>query len=299
MNSQVLMGLAVVLIAGAGMAGYWGLTLSREPQAPPAEPVAEQEAVVVQPEKPAVAELRADVIVLARDIPAFSKLTETDLVVEKLRVAPPGSYSDTSALIGRQIWRDLPAGTVLNEGSFNEGGPLARMIRPGERAVPVKIDEVVAAGGHLRPGDYVDVLLFLKSDGQNTQRSAQVAVPALRVLSVGDDIGMDLSGEPVATPADDGDKRAQRPRVARSAVLAVPDALVTRFTLASQVGSLRLAVRSAEEKRLAAFYAGEPGKIEEINRQLFRFEKFMLSPAAAKPAGIQVFRGSIVSRENP
>ena len=44
------------------------------------------------------------------------------------------------------------------------GGPLARMIRPDERALAVSIDEVAGAGGQLTPGDYVDILLFLHNN---------------------------------------------------------------------------------------------------------------------------------------
>lgn len=40
-------------------------------------------------------------------------------------------------------------------------------------------------------------------------------------------------------------------------VLAVPEALLSRLMLAAQAGVLRLAVRSAEEKRLARYWAGE------------------------------------------
>lgn len=59
------------------------------------------------------------------------------------------------------------------------------MIRPDERALGVMIDEVSAAGGQLSPGDYVDILLFLRQDSGNPQQSAQVVLPAVRVLSVG------------------------------------------------------------------------------------------------------------------
>nr|GFC33606.1 hypothetical protein [Tanacetum cinerariifolium] len=69
--------------------------------------------------------------------------------------------------------------------NFEAGGTLARMIRPGERALALSIDEIIGAGGQLSPGDYVDVLLYLPSDQTNPDRSAQTVVPALRVLSVG------------------------------------------------------------------------------------------------------------------
>lgn len=63
------------------------------------------------------------------------------------------------------------------------------MIRPHERAVAVAVDDVIGAAGQLRPGDYVDVLLFLREENNNPQSSAQVVLPALRVLSVGEQMG--------------------------------------------------------------------------------------------------------------
>ncbi|WP_134701572.1 Flp pilus assembly protein CpaB, partial [Pseudomonas viridiflava] len=88
--------------------------------------------------------------------------------------------------VGRTPWRHLSAGTWLNEESFQAGGALARMIRRDERALTVAVDEVIGAAGQLLPGDYVDVLLYLREDASNLQQSAQIAVPALRVLGIGD-----------------------------------------------------------------------------------------------------------------
>lgn len=302
MNSQVMMVLAVVLLIGAGVAGYQGLSQSRQPPttvaAPAPQSAAEPVVKVVERlvEKPGV-----KVVTLARDVPANTTLTVADLAVETLSVAPPGSFSETAPLVGRPLWRALPAGSVLDEHSFDVGGPLARMIRDGERALAVNIDEVVAAGGYVRPGDYVDVLLFLREDNRNGDRSVQVAVPALRVLAVGSTLGLDLAGRPVSPPVEDDDnkKSSGRAAAARTAVLAVPETLLTRFALAAEVGSLRMAVRSAEEGLLADFYSDNPQRTDTINRQLYQFERFAVRETERRPPGIPVMRGGVVSRETP
>jgi pilus assembly protein CpaB len=92
-------------------------------------------------------------------------------------------------------------------------------------------------------------------------------------------------------------------------VLALPEQLLTRFMLASEVGKLRLAVRSIDEKLLADYQAGKAlqDKVEELNRQLFQFEKLALRQVnrpqpglvPARPAGIPVYHGSEVSRQHP
>ncbi|WP_241237765.1 RcpC/CpaB family pilus assembly protein, partial [Xanthomonas euvesicatoria] len=132
------------------------------------------------------------------------------------------------------------------------------------------------------------VLLFLQENELNTDRTVQVAVPALRVLSVGDELGLATSGEPITppqmlTPEEQANQqtaaRNQPSARAETAVLAIPEALPTRFALAAEVGSLRLAVRAAEEGRLSDFYRGESAVTDELNQQLFQFEKFALSQA--------------------
>lgn len=319
MNSRVTMVLAGLLLVGAVIAGYWGLSLSQPAQVQQvavesAEPEPEREF-----ELPSLLQVESDdepervpVVVLAQAVPAMGTINAEHLLVEELRVAPPGSFADPESLIGRVVWRDLPIGTVLNESSFETGGPLARMIRPEERALAIQVDEVVTAGGHIQPGDYVDVLLFLREDDRNSDRTAQVVIPALRVLSVGNALGADRTGEPLMPPVDpdEQDSRAnRRPEVPRTAVLAIPQELLTRFMLASEVGKLRLAVRSIDEKLLADYQAGKglADKVEELNRQLFQFEKLALRQTKrpqpglvpARPAGIPVYHGSDVSRQYP
>src|SRR5690606_29428619 len=242
MNSRVTMVLAGLLLVGAVIAGYWGLSLSRQPQV--VEVVAEPAPIVAAPtlEVPDLPlrnaeEERVPVVVLARAVPAMSAISAEDLLIEELRVAPPGSFAASEPLLGRVAWRDLPAGTVLNEARFETGGRLARMIRPEARALASQVDEVSSGGGHIQPGDYVDVLLFLRDDERNSERTAQVVIPALRVLTVGSALGADRSGEPLMAPVaeDAQDSRANR-RVeqARTVVLALPESLLTRFMLASE-----------------------------------------------------------------
>ncbi|NWD73577.1 Flp pilus assembly protein CpaB [Pseudomonas gingeri] len=316
MNSRVTLGLAALLLIAAVVVGYWGLKLSRQPA-----PVAPAGAAVVAPvEKNATnAEdaLRQSVVVLAHDVPAFVPLTAADLTVERLRTAPAGSLNALQQAVDRIPWRPLKAGTWLSEESFAAGGPLARMIRPDERALAVAVDEVIGAGGQLTPGDYVDVLLFLRQEGGNPQQSAQVVVPAIRLLGVGDQLGLTNDGLPASPPLSVGERLPQgsRPSGAHTVVLAVPEPLLSRLMLATQVGTLRLAVRSADEHLLPRYWAGESAaaSIENTNRSLFQFNQLALAdaprnqaaavpgavPGAAKNHGIEVIRGNQVTQQTP
>jgi len=315
MSSRVTMGLAVLFLLGALFAGYWGLVLSRQPA--PA-PVAAVTQTATPASAPAVEEklmedpARQPVLVLAKDLPPYEPIKADDLIVERLKVAPPGSFSKPEEAVGRMSWRPLSAGTWLTENSFEAGGTLARMIRPGERALALAIDEIIGAGGQLSPGDYVDVLLYLPSDQVNTDRSAQTVVPALRVLSVGAIIG------PVNQGQDDQavsrDDRAQQQKLrgsARSVVVAVPEKLLNRLMLATQSGPLRLAVRSAEEKNLERYWAGDTDiaqQLDSATRNVTHYNQLSMGAGRPVPVGasaprtvrpVEIIRGNQITQQTP
>ena len=176
------------------------------------------------------------------------------------------------------------------------------------------MDEVTGAAGQLSPGDYVDVLLFLPTDADNPRRSSQVAVPALRVLSVGELLGPGLDGKPVdAISASDRIKQEERRATARTVVVAVPQALLARLMLATQSGTLRLAVRSASEGNLQDYWASESAthavaeRLDSANRQMVSFSQLSLSPAAAPiqtgaprtKHEVEVIRGNQITQQTP
>jgi pilus assembly protein CpaB len=320
MSSRLTMVLAVFFLLGAIVAGYWGVVVSRQP-AP--QPVAVQ--APVEPVTPAPAPasspppedpLRQPVVVLLHDVPPYVALKAEDLAIERLKVAPAGSFSSVEQVLGRSSWRTLNAGSWLNETSFASGGALAKMIRPQERALALNVDEVIGAGGQLSPGDYVDVLLYLPQDALNTQSSSQVAVPALRVLSVGELLGPTLDGNPARnSTAEERQNQEARKASARTVVVAVPQVLLSRLMLATQAGVLRLAVRSAEENNLEQYWASEGGqdqmvavRLDSAQRDLLQFSRLSMGGAVRAPSGtqaprgpraVEVIRGAQISQQTP
>ncbi len=287
MSSRLTLFLAAFFLVAALLAGYWGVVLSRPAAAPVPPPTAsEQPSVAAAPPPPVPVEPpRTAVVVLRKALPANTPLTEDDVLVERLQVAPAGAYQQTAQVIGRTSARPLAAGTWLEESSFQAGGPLARMIRSNERAVAVGVDEVIGAAGQLRPGDYVDVLLYLREEPNNPQASAQVVLPALRVLSVGEQTGLANDGRPAQTAEEQKARREQTSlngSGTRTVALAVPEAMASRLLLAAQAGTLRLAVRSADEQRLARYWSEPDAKpqVDAVNRELYRFSQLSQSPVA-------------------
>ena len=316
MNSRMTLGLAGLFLIGAIIAGYWGLTLSRQPAAEPviAPTVATAPAPAIAVPAPAEDLVRQPVVVLVKDVAPFAQISAADVALENLRTVPPGSLTRLDQAIGRTPWRALSAGTWLNDESFEAGSRVARMIHPDERAMAVAVDEVINAGGQLTPGDYVDVLLFLPMGTNNPQSSAQLVIPALRVLGVGEQLGLTNDGQPASPARSNEDKlrQDQLRATARTVLLAVPEQLLSRLMLATQSGVLRLAVRSADEQRLARYWAGEKDSAASLaaaNRELLQFNQLaMTSPAKAVGTGnavmsrkpsVEVIRGNEVSQKTP
>jgi pilus assembly protein CpaB len=306
--------LAGVLLLGALIAGYWGLVLSRPEPVAVVAPVAIDTAAVAPAEDPT----RLPVVVLARAVAPFTTLTADDLTVEKLKTVPAGSLTSLDQAVGRTPWRALEAGTWLTEESFSAGGNLSRMIRADERALAVAVDDVTGAGGQLNPGDYVDVMLYLRQENGNPQASAQTVVPALRLLGVGSELGLTNDGKPgspVPVTAEEKAQQQQNRASARTVLLAVPEQLVSRLMLAVQAGSLRLAVRSADEQRLSQYWAGgtdSPQNLDNAKRDLYQFNQLAftappisnLNPTATstrapRRSGVEVIRGNQVTQQTP
>ncbi|MDY7219520.1 Flp pilus assembly protein CpaB [Denitrificimonas sp. JX-1] len=353
MNSKLTMALAGLLIIAALIAGYWGIKLSSsEPEPEPQPVVSEETELESEPSVQAALEQTVNeiavvqedletvpVVVLARTLEPHVPLTAEDFAIERLKIAPPGSFSDIEEVLQqyKTVWRQVPKGSILNPSHFEVGSPLSRMIRPNERAISLAVDPVVAGGGHLMPGDFVDVLLYLRESEKNSDQTAQVVLPALRLLTIGDTFGLTTQGEPAVVKEKLSEEEARRqrtsrPEAARNVVLAVPAALVNRFLLATQVqgGKVQLAARSADEK-LMEKYLAEGGKaltaeeqmeqdkvlekeLERLNRELFQFEKLAMNKTtaprrAAAPSyrgtvpqqapTIEVMRGAQVTRQNP
>ncbi|MBF8723716.1 Flp pilus assembly protein CpaB [Pseudomonas guariconensis] len=303
MSSRLTMVLAGVFLVAAILAGYWGLVLSRPP-APIAQPAPAQAQGTVPVAAPVPAKVeepaRSQIVVVRRDIPANTPLTADDLLLERLQVVPAGAFQRIEQAVGRSSSRPLAAGSWLDEYSFQAGGPLARMIRRHERAVAVAVDDVAGAAGQVRPGDYVDVLLFLREENNNPQSSAQVVLPALRVLSVGEQTGLANDGRPAQTADEQKAQRSQMGVATKTVVLAVPQALASRLMLAAQAGTLRLAVRSADEQLLARYWSDPQGaaQVENANRELYRFSQLSQVPIAKavvpgnSAPGMQIIRGA-------
>jgi pilus assembly protein CpaB len=184
-------------------------------------------------------------VVIARGPIAYgAKLQATDLLLTRIPAdaAPPGAYTTVDQVMkadsgGAPVALSAIAAheAILPTKLSGPGAKptLAAMIGQGMRAYTIAVTEVAGGGGHILPGDRVDVLLTRDVSngavpgGNKTSLQTDIVMQDLKVL------GMDLNVDPAST----------KPAVAHTATLEVDATNAERLALAAQAGTLSLALR--------------------------------------------------------
>lgn len=243
MNSTLLRTIAILMAIGAVVTAWLGYRLSANAAKPPMPQVQ-----VTYPQ-----------LVAARDLPAGEILTASDVRIDSLPQRDPSGLTSPQQAVGKVLLSPLPKDTPLLGSHFPVLNPVAQSLRPAERALAIKVNEVIGVGGYLKPGDHVDVLLYLRGERETSDiSSAQVVLSDVRVLAYGDDTTQpeDHAANPAAQPnaVEQGVKKLNTAttRDGKSAILAVPEHEAARLMLAENSGILRLALRGANVNPNAA-----------------------------------------------
>ena len=148
---------------------------------------------------------------------------------------PAGAFSKISDVLspGRRvvlaaIERNEPVLALKITGP-GQRATLSALVKPGMKAVTIRVNDVEGVGGFVLPGDHVDVVLTRQID--KGQASSEVVLQDTRVLAV------DQSA----------DDRSHKAAVAKSVTLEVSIVQAQKLWLASSVGSLSLLLRKAGE----------------------------------------------------
>jgi pilus assembly protein CpaB len=249
MSSTALKILALVALALAIGLGLVAYRMSQNIAAPPATAPTDAAG-------PAAAQTMA--VVALKPLAAYAAVPADAVALVPVAVLPDQYFTRTEDVVGKAPLTDVPTGTTLGPRFFREANTLVRSIPPGFQAMSLEINDVIAVGGFVRPGDLVDVLLYIRSTGREVEDSqARILLREARVLAYEDRIlneaeysdGLpDASGRAgLPAPADSSARTAQqqRTRRIRTAVLAVPEADTTRVMLGASLGELRLSLRGA------------------------------------------------------
>lgn len=195
------------------------------------------------------------VVVASGAIPYGAKLDASRLTVEQLppQDVPQGAYSTTAQILSQPggapiALTPISAREPLLPSDLSGGGArptVAAAIDEGMRAYTIGVSDVSGVGGHVLPGDRVDVVLtrtipVIARTGQPTCADckfirADVVLQDVRVL------GLDLNADPASTQA----------AVAHTATLEVTVQDAQKLAVAAQAGSLSLALRRTGSAELS------------------------------------------------
>jgi pilus assembly protein CpaB len=269
---------ALVLGALAWMVGH------RAPAAPVAQPAV------------GATQALTPVVVAARTLVAGQPIPADALRVKPLPIHPAGAFSDTALIVGRVPLADVAADTPVLDSQLTSS--LAASLAPGERAVAVRVDELNAVGNQLRPGNFVDVFFTLRRDGgvaggEVGRTQARLLISRARVLVFGNPDDMARTGTTQRT--NNFGTQAATPR---TAVLAVPLAMIDTLALAQAQGQLMLALRNPtdpDEVDPSAFGAHD-GVLKVVAR-----DGATATPSTRAAAGIALdqLAGGSAPRETP
>ncbi|QUD86017.1 Flp pilus assembly protein CpaB [Phenylobacterium montanum] len=249
--------------------------------------------------KPAVSD-GVSVVVASVPISYGSKLDARYLKVIKLpaATAPPGAFASVNDLMGQ------PGGVPLALADFAPQDPilpgkitgpgerqtLAALIDPNMRAYTIGVTDVSGGGGHVMPGDRVDVVLTRDVTPAGTNSSpatrriaSEVVLQDVRVL------GVDQNANPTTTQA----------VVARTSTLEVSAQDAVRLALAAQTGSLSLALRRTGEQAMApvkALIGGEAPTISGSGKPAGK--RAASKPTEPVQATVTVVQGEVATKQS-
>ena len=183
------------------------------------------------------------VVVASMQIPAGTKLSDSDLAIKQLpeQTVPKDYPSSIESIKGRIVKTTIQPEEVITEARLvgqGAAGGLTVVIPPGYRAFTMKVNDVIGVGGFINPGDRVDIISILQKDDQRT--FSKTILQNVLVLAVGDKI---LDPNNLAEPL---------AMVVAQVTLAVNAKDSEKLALASQIGQLHLSLRAHGEEKLAS-----------------------------------------------
>ncbi len=233
MSSTALKIIAVVAVLLAVILAAVGYNYSRSfvEQAEKAEKAEQQRAQ----EKP-----QTLAVVALKPLAAYKPIAKEDVALVPVAVLPASPYTSLDEVAGKVPLVDVDAGAPVTARYFADSNILARAIPEGFQAISVEVNEVIAVGGFERPGDVVDVLLFLRGTGDVAQAQYRVLLKDVRVLAYEERI--------IDRPEGVEESKDQQRSRQRTAVLAVPEADTTKLMLGVNAGELRLALHAQKSE---------------------------------------------------
>jgi pilus assembly protein CpaB len=180
------------------------------------------------------------VAVAGVDIPAGSRVDGAliKIVGWPTSIAVKGAVEDPTPLFGRITRTNIYAGEPITEQKLRPEGSragLSALIPDGQRAITIRVNDVIGVAGFALPGNYVDILVNLQD--QKGQSVSKIVLEKILVLAVAQDSAV----------ADES-----KPRVANAVTLEVSPEQAEKLDLARSAGTLSLMLRNQTDIQTAS-----------------------------------------------
>ena len=283
MQARTLKIIAALLIISAVVMGIIGYRISQED----AQREVQRQSAATAADSYTYAQ---KLVIATRDIRKGEHLKAEDLMQVPYAIKVDNSFSTPDELLNRQSERDIFKGAVIRTTDFEDNSELAPQIRPGYRAIAVKVDEVIGTGGFLKPGDYVDVIFNSRASKETNNKSmARRVMRNIRLIAYGAEIEGEsqMTAEGEAKPSSkDSRKRS------RSAVLEVAIDDINLLVLAEHNGDLRLS--AIGEADVLALEEGETLPEDQIEDKATLMRAVTGFKPAPPPKSVYVYNGDKV-----
>jgi pilus assembly protein CpaB len=264
-NRRAIVFLVLAVVLGVGAAFTAQRWLEQQSQGPASSAAAKPK---TQP-----------VAVVRQDTAVGSLLNERELATVEwpIEFVPKGAYGNPSQLQDRVLRRPLSAGEpVLESALLPEGaqGGLVSVIDPSQRAVSVRVDQVIGVAGFVTPGASVDVLTTLKRDS-DAKVFSKIVLQDVQVLAIDQKLEESNEGEP---------------HLVQVVTLEVSPEQSEKLTYVSHNGKLQLALRNPSDREVLDTRSVSFDEIMGVRRQTAR-------PRAVSTTNVEVIKGSQLSVE--
>jgi len=234
------------------------------------------------------------VIVAAYDLQLGAELRQEDLRAIQWpdNAVPAGAFGKPEDLIGRGLIQPVAANEAFlpsKLASKEAGAGLPPLIPEGQRALSVRVNDVVGVAGYVLPGTRVDVVATVNPSTQVIDMTSKVILTNVQVLASGTKIEQDEKNKPV--------------QVTVVTLLVNPDE-AEKLTLASTEGKIQLALRNPLDKTAPPttgirppVLMGSPGPVRRIASASPASRQPQVAPAPAPAPTVEIIRGDKRARE--
>lgn len=184
-------------------------------------------------EKPVEKKNEAQLAVAAVDLPWGTPLTKEMIRFVEYPMAnmPEGKFQDMESLVGRVVLTPLQRNEPILEAKLApidiKNGGVIGVLKPGMRAIAVRVNEVVGLPGFVKPGDRVDIMVTMRGKGGMTTKTVLE-----NTLVLATDTQLERKGP------------GEKPVPVKVITFEVSLKEAEKLALASTEGQLRLALRS-------------------------------------------------------